>query len=62
MDDRAERLTTERAEQREEMGDVRGASRRVKSKEMRWRREAVRELIIFKIGRASCRERVCMLV
>ena len=48
MDDRAERLTTERAEQREEMGDVRGASRRVKSKEMRWRREAMRELIIFR--------------
>ena len=40
MDDRAERLTTERAEQREEMGGVRGASCGVKSREMRWGREA----------------------
>ena len=48
MDDRAERLTTERAEQREEMGGVRGASCGVKSREMRWGREGVRELIIFR--------------
>ena len=48
MDDRAERLTTERAEQREEMGGVRGASCGVKSKEMGWGREGVRELIIFR--------------
>ena len=43
MDDRAERLTTERAEQGEEIGGVRGASCGVKSKEMRWGREARRE-------------------
>ena len=35
-DDRVERLTTERAEQREEMGGMRGASCGVKSREMRW--------------------------
>ena len=43
MDDRAERLTTERAEQREEMGGVRGALCGVKSGEMRWGHEARRE-------------------
>ena len=47
MDDRAESLTTERAEQSAEMGGMRGASCGVKSREMRWRREGVRELIIY---------------
>ena len=47
MDDRAERLTTERAEQSAEMGGVRGACG-VKSREMRWGREGVKELIIFR--------------
>ena len=45
--DREERLTTARAEQSAEMGGVRGASCGVKSREMRWVREGVRELIIY---------------
>ena len=55
MDDRAERLTTERAEQSAEMGGMRGASCGVKSREMRWGREGVRELIIYQGHFRKCK-------
>ena len=49
MDDRAERLNTERAEQREEMGGVRGAS--CKGRAERWdeghEASGMRELMNF---------------
>ena len=43
MDDRAERLTTERAKQSAELGGVGVRACRVKSREMRW--VSVRELM-----------------